>query len=338
MGQQEVSTSDNATIKVTQLPKLASDGENWLTYHERVLNAATARRLRRHLVGTALKPSTLVETGGKFYLPSDLTNALSAEALDKHETSVDLWEQREAQVRELIYNTVDNATFLQIKGEKTSAALWKKLTSIHGNKGAQFEEYLLDKLQTARYTESEDMRTHLANMNTLHERLGEIGSPISDVQFNAYIRTSLSLAPRYQPLLTTLSTTARQTKSALSSDDLIWHLVEEANTVKLEASVNKAHAALTTAHGKSSKNSSEKGKGRDRKKRSGRGPGFTCSNSNCKSQKGHTIEECFAKGGGKEHDAPDWFKKKQSEAKPKETKKESANSAAEDSSKRENHA
>jgi len=159
---------------------------------------------------------------------------------------VDAWEQKEAQVRELIYNTVDNATFLQIKGEKTTAALWNKLTSIHGNKGAQFEEYLLGKLQTARYMESEDMRTHLSSLNTLRKRLSEIGSPISDVQFNAYIRTSLSLATHYQPLLTTLSTTARQTKTTLSSDDLMWHLVEEANTVKLEASVNKAHAAVTT--------------------------------------------------------------------------------------------
>jgi hypothetical protein len=68
MGQQDVSTSDNTTIKVTQLPKLASDGENWLTYHEQVLNAATARRLRRHLVGTVLQPSPVIEKAGKFYL------------------------------------------------------------------------------------------------------------------------------------------------------------------------------------------------------------------------------------------------------------------------------
>jgi len=234
MGQQEISTSDNTTIKVTQLPKLASDGENWLTYHERVLNAATARGLRRHLVGTARKPSAPVEKAGKFYLSAADTVPLSDEALDKLETSIDTWEQKEAQVRELIYNTVDNATFLQIKGEKTSADLWTKLTSIHGNKGAQFEEYL-------------------TTMNTLRERLSEIGSPISDVQFNAYIRTSLSLTTRYQPLLTTLSTTARQTKTPISSDDLIWHLVEEANTIKLEANVNKAHAALAAAHGRSNK-------------------------------------------------------------------------------------
>src|SRR6266550_3361090 len=132
MGQQEVSTSDNTTIKVTQLPKLASDGENWLTYQERVSNAAAARGLRRRLVGTALRPSTVVEKGGNFFLPSS-TDPLSADALETHETSVDSWEQKEAQVRELIYNTVDNSTFLQIKGETTAAALWKKLSSIHGN-------------------------------------------------------------------------------------------------------------------------------------------------------------------------------------------------------------
>jgi len=208
MGQQDVSTSDNTTIKVTQLPKLASDGENWLTYHERVLNAATARGLRRHLLGTALRPTDLVERAGKFYSSSTATTPLSDDDVDKHETSIDSWEQKEAQVHELIYNTVDNSSFLQIKGEKTAADLWKKLSSVHGNKGAQFEEYLLGKLQMACYAENEDMRTHLTTMNTLRERLNEIGSPISDVQFNAYIRTSLSLTTRYQQLLTTLSTTA----------------------------------------------------------------------------------------------------------------------------------
>ena len=309
MGPAEVSTTDNTTIKVTQLPKLASDGENWLTYHERVTNAATARGLCRHLVGTAVKPPALVERGSKFYISEITTIPLSDEEVDKHELTIDNWEQKEAQVRELVYNTVDNATFLQIKGELTTALLWKKLASIHGNRGAQFEEFLLGKLQTARYTESEDMRTHLTMMNTYREHLAEIGSPISDVQFNAYIRTSLSLTTRYQPLLTTLSTTARQTRTLLTSSDLVWHLTEEANTVKLEADVNKSHAALAAAHGKANKGGTSESnrRGGDQKGKSKRS-GTKCSN--CK-LKGHTHENCFAKGGGKEHQAPEWWKLKQ---------------------------
>jgi hypothetical protein len=108
------------------------------------------------------------------------------------------------------------------------------------------------------------------------------------------------------------------------------------NTVKLEASVNKAYAALATTHNKLNKGSSEKGKDRDRRRRSGK-PGAQCTNPNCKLQRGHTIEKCFAKGRGKEYDAPDWFKKRQ-ESKVKEMKKKSVNSAAESSSKCENHA
>jgi len=120
----------------------------------------------------------------------------------------------------------------------------------------------------------------------------------------------------------------------LSSDDLMWHLVKEANTIKLEASVNKAHTALTTAHAKSNRGSLDKGKGRDRKR--AKKSGLHCSNPNCK-MKGHTTENCFTKGGGKEHQAPEWWKQKQ-EAKAKETKKESTNAAAESSSKHKNHA
>jgi len=121
----------------------------------------------------------------------------------------------------------------------------------------------------------------------------------------------------------------------LSSDDLMWHLVEEANTVKLKASINKAHTALATAHSKSNIGGlSDGGKGRDRGKE--KKSGLCCSNPNCK-MKGHTTENCFVKGGGKEHQAPEWWKQKQ-KAKAKETKKESVNATAKSSFKHENHA
>src|SRR6266545_337686 len=78
----------------------------------------------------------------------------------------------------------------------------------------------------------------------------------------------------------------------------------------------------------------ENGKGKD-KKGKGRKSIYKCTN--CK-LRGHTSDNCFAKGGGKEHEAPEWWKQKQ-EARAKETKKtESANAAAACLSKCENHA
>jgi hypothetical protein len=61
-----------------------------------------------------------------------------------------------------VYNTVDNSTFLQIKGQPTAAKMWDKLVSIYGSKGsAQFEATLLGKLQNAHLTDDGDMRAHL---------------------------------------------------------------------------------------------------------------------------------------------------------------------------------
>ena len=45
--------------------------------------------------------------------------------------------------------------------------VWKKLTSIHTNKGRMYET--LAKLQNMRYTEGESMRDHLTEMTELKE-------------------------------------------------------------------------------------------------------------------------------------------------------------------------
>jgi hypothetical protein len=86
MGLAEISIIDQTSIKVIQLLKLASDGENWLTYQEQVFNAATACGLHCHLVGTVIKPSPLIEKDRKFYLSSDSdVPPLDKEAIEKHE-------------------------------------------------------------------------------------------------------------------------------------------------------------------------------------------------------------------------------------------------------------
>ncbi|KAG6837635.1 hypothetical protein C0991_002910, partial [Blastosporella zonata] len=102
-----------------------------------------------------------------FYLTADdEAKPLTDTEIDTHEDQMENWLQKEAQVCEIIYGTVDQSTFLQIKGETTAAALWKKLTSIHADKGAMFESDLIGRLQNSRFIENGkvDMRTHLANL------------------------------------------------------------------------------------------------------------------------------------------------------------------------------
>jgi len=211
MGPADISTDSASTIKVISLPKLTSDGSNWTTYQDRIVNAIKAKGLRRHLSGTVHKLDDLEECDGEFYKPRTMSAFTDAE-LEAHENEIDAYEQKEATLREIIYGTVDRSTFIQIKGETTAANVWKKLQSIHADKGSMFETDLLTQLQTICYTEGDNMRTHLTKMSEIRDHLAEIGAPITDASFNSYIWTSLLLTPCYQPLFTALNTTSCETR------------------------------------------------------------------------------------------------------------------------------
>ena len=304
------STSNNPTLS---LPKLRSDSSNWATYSERILNYMTSKGYRRHVLGTARKPEELIERDGKFYKPSlsslssstpsakeSETQPISDEALEKHEDSVDLYDQMQAAVREIIYHTVDKTTFIQVKNEKDAASVWKKVVSIHADKGSLYEANLLVQLQNIRYNEKESMREHTGRMTELRERLAEMNAPISDESFISYIRTSLSLAPSFRNLFTALSTTSRQTGKKLTPADVIWHLTEEAASVEIEDSINKSNTAMMAA-------SSKPNEGKDKSKSSK--SDLLCGNTIFCGCRGHTTEQCWEKGGGREGQAPDWWKK-----------------------------
>jgi hypothetical protein len=136
-------------------------------------------------------------------------------------------------------------------------------------------------------------------MNEIKERLAEMNCPVTDESFISYIRTSLSLTPTYQTLLTALNATAHESGKKLTSANLIWHLTEEANSLTLEDSINKSNTAMMAA------TKSKDGKGRNKPKGKEK---TRCSNPIC-DKPGHTIDQCYAKGGGKEKEALEWFKR-----------------------------
>jgi Reverse transcriptase (RNA-dependent DNA polymerase)/gag-polypeptide of LTR copia-type/GAG-pre-integrase domain len=285
------SSSNMSSSKVVNLPRLSEDGSNWVTYKERVLNNLTSKGLMRHVRGTARKPVQLTERHGAYYRPHELS-PLSDEDLEKHEDLVDSYDQKEAQVREIIYETVSKSVFLEIKDESSAAGVWTKLVAIHEAKGTMTYTDTLTKLSSARYTDGKSMRAHISTMKELRERLAEMGNPINDDQFSAYIRASLT--PDYRPLLTSIMASSRTSGKTLSVHDLITFIYEEADNKTAEKNVDEAkeNSAMVA----------NKGKGKSKAKSD-----KYCDN--CK-KKGHTKENCFAKGGGKESEAPDWWKKK----------------------------
>ena len=55
--------------------------------------------------------------------------------LKKHEDIIDTYNQAQAAVRKVIYRTIDKTTFLQVKNEVDAASMWRKVASIHADKG-----------------------------------------------------------------------------------------------------------------------------------------------------------------------------------------------------------
>jgi hypothetical protein len=210
------------------------------------LNYLTSKGLCRHVLGTARKP---IERNRSFYKHGSLA-PLTDDKVEKYEESQDAYSQQQAAVREVIYRTIDKTTFLQVRNESDAAAMWKKVVSIHADKGSLYKMNLLTQLQNTRYAEGESMRDHIAKMTELRERLAEMNTPVSDESFISYLHTSLSLAPSFQTLFMTLSATAHQMGKKLTSTDVIWHLTKEVTSAEIEDSINKSNAAMLAASSK----------------------------------------------------------------------------------------
>ena len=308
-----MATSSN-NIKVT-LPKLQEDGSNWVMYKERVQNHLTSKGLLRHLTGTAKRPMEIEEKNGKVHRKGN-TTAMTDDEFETYLDSIDTYAQKEAKVHEVLYDTLTKTVTLQIKGQPSAAESWKKLTSIFETKGDMTITDTLLKLANTHYVDGNDMRVHVTTLLELRERLAEMGHSLSDQQFSAYIRTSLTA--EYRPLLTSLSAASKATNQTLTPDVLIQAIFDEADNKATEKNVDDAreNAAMLAKGGKKGRNS--KGDKADKK----------CGN--CK-KKGHTDKDCFAPGGGKEGEAPEWWKKKfgSEKGKEKETKGKTANVAEE---------
>ncbi|KAG6901386.1 hypothetical protein C0995_012650 [Termitomyces sp. Mi166 len=219
------------------------------------------------------KPAELIKQDGSFHQNNNSLVPLSDTKIEEHDKLTKEWLQKEAQVYGIIYGTVDQSIFHQIKGEPTVATVWKKFVSIHGDKGAMYETNLLTQLQNTHFIENSEtnMHTHLTNMVIIKDCLAKIRCIIFDASFVSYIQTSLFLAPSYKLLFTTLMANAHATRKLVTSQDLIWHLNKEANSAAIGVNIDHQHEAMMVTHAKA-QGKSKDGKNKSKNKgKDGRG-------------------------------------------------------------------
>ena len=186
--------------------------------------------------------------------------------------------------------------------------------------------HLLDaeeQLQSMKLADNEDSKTHLTElkqhfqlMTERRDNLIKMGSVMSDARFNIIIMSSLP--DSYRPTLQTITAAERASKLSACSDaqsktmkpvDLIAFIIEEAHHRVINDEISKTAESALAAHTKRT------GKGKAGKKKKNKAD----SNENCGNcgKPGHTKEECWAKGGGKEGQGP--REKKSKKEKPEKS-------------------
>jgi hypothetical protein len=96
-----------------------------------VINYLMSKGLKKHILGTVCQPAKLKEQSRENFKPGSIT-PLTDNELEKHKEDEDAYKQKQVAIQEVIYQTVNKSTFLQIKNKTDAAAVWKKVISIHG--------------------------------------------------------------------------------------------------------------------------------------------------------------------------------------------------------------
>ncbi|KAJ8508575.1 hypothetical protein ONZ45_g9183 [Pleurotus djamor] len=302
--------SRSTLLKVHCIPRLRDNGSNWHAYKEQFMTHIESKKYSRVIEGYPFqKPKDLVPQDGEYYLESDMNVPLSGEQLEEHCGKLDEFKAWEDYVRGIIQETVGPLLLeqLQLFEAGNAQELWEHMGEMFEKRGNMAAVETLRKLQSLCCTDPSKVRAHVTEMWGYTEQLSAMGAPLSDIQFVTHL--SASLPPSFQPLLSALDTTHNILNIPLTSTTLINKLFIEADTQTALQNMNSRTTTQPAAESSAMAATAGRGRGRGR----GRSDRPPCEN--CK-KKGHSKEKCWAKGGGAEGNAPEWWNpRKQSDGK-----------------------
>jgi hypothetical protein len=281
------------TSSLYNIPQLADDGSNWITYKERAQTVIRARGLMRYLDGRAKEPIPFeIDSSGKSIKP-DKSQATESEIEDL-DKKIDEYQQKDSLAKQHIFSMVSDRLLLRIQKLNSALKIWSEICTIHEGKSELVQIDLRRRLQETRCEEGGDIKAHFGDLFRLREALASMGASIEDKDFYAIIMGSLPES--YRPLLSSINATARISQKALTPYELVNVITEEyehrqiMNRGTSKKGSNSALSANTSTKKNRAGNSANAGK-----------QDITCYNCD---RKGHYKADCWRAGGGKEGQGP----------------------------------
>jgi hypothetical protein len=283
------------------IPKLADDSLNWITYKERMLTAIGARGLMRYTDGCKVKPDPFeVDSTTKKLKKPDGTTPTDKEIEDLDDL-IDEYHQKDSLVKQQIFSTITDQLLLRVQSLGSASKIWSEVCKIHEGKTELVQIDLRRRLQEMRCEEGGDIKAHFGEQLRLRESLAGMGASIEDRDF--YAITLGSLPESYRPLVSSINAAAKIAQKPLTPYELISVITEEYE-----------HRQLSDRRtGKKGGNSAFTAKVAQTKSRdwgTSNKPNQDVTCQNC-DRKGHYKSDCWRKGGGKEGQGPRQKKAKQ---------------------------
>ena len=228
-------TNDPTSLAV---PKLRDDGSNWADYGPRLCKAMGAQGLWRHVEGVAVAPKLYIVADGIPVLADGKTPATD-EQIELKEVKLIDYEKWEYMAQHILLSTTSVRLGAKIKDLATAEAMWKVVKTDATMKSTLFLLDAEDQLTSMKLLDSEDPKTHLAELNQHFQlmlqccdNLVQMGSTISNTRFNIIIMSSL--LESYRPTLQTITAAERTSRlsgeqsSSMKYNNLISFILEEA--------------------------------------------------------------------------------------------------------------
>jgi gag-polypeptide of LTR copia-type len=255
MGSEMTMNSKSSTLAV---PKLHDDRSNWADYQPRICNVMGARRLWRHIEGTASMPVPYAISNGIQMLADGKTPAMEDQVEAKESKIID-FKKREYLVRHIILSTTSTQLETKIKGLTTTEDMWNVVKQDTTSKSTLYLLDAEDQLSSMKLADNDNPKTHLTELKNYfqlmlqrRDNLMKIGLTMSDMRFN--IIDMSSLPESYRPLIQTITVAERANRlsgmqsNTMLADDLIAFIIEEAQHQVINNECTKNAESTLAAH------------------------------------------------------------------------------------------
>ncbi|KAJ8582924.1 hypothetical protein M405DRAFT_776001, partial [Rhizopogon salebrosus TDB-379] len=116
----------SSSSSLFNIPQLAEDGSNWVTYKHRMTIALNAHGLGEYVDGTVLIPTRYVADSAGI-LESAPGKPATADEIKENRKEVNEYTQKDSLVQQHIFSTITDRLMLQLGSTLTGATMWAQV-------------------------------------------------------------------------------------------------------------------------------------------------------------------------------------------------------------------